>query len=145
MEMGQSTPIKRKPGVLVVEDERLIGAMVAQALSEWGFSVHSVDNAGDALDWLASGAAVDLLFTDINLPGGMDGATLAQRAREIHPDLPVLYASGQVSVENLRRVPNSTFVAKPYSPTHICTIIARMTALRRPPVLVPLVPAFSAG
>ena len=72
--------------ILLVEDEFLIAEWVAESLSEQGFAVKTVTNAGDALRYLAS-APVDVLFTDINLPGGMDGAALARRARELLPDL----------------------------------------------------------
>jgi CheY-like chemotaxis protein len=129
--MGQSTPIKRRASVLLVEDEWIINDMVSQALTDWGFAVHAVSNAEDALDWIKSGSAVDLLFTDINLPGSMDGATLAMRARELRPDLPVVYASGGVNAGSVRQVPGSTFVQKPYSPSDICAVIARLTARRR--------------
>jgi DNA-binding NtrC family response regulator len=130
--MGQSTPIKRRASVLLVEDEWLISHMVAQALTDWGFSVHSVSNAEDALDWINSGSAVDLLFTD-NLPGSMDGTALAMRVRELRPDLPVVYASGAMNADSLRQVPGATFVPKPYSPSDICAVIARLTAPRRDP------------
>ena len=129
--MGQSTPIKRRASVLLVEDEWIINDMVAQALMDWGFLVHAVSNAEDALEWIKSGSAVDLLFTDVNLPGSMDGATLAMRARELRPDLPVVYASGGVNAGSVRQVPGSTFVPKPYSPSDICAVIARLTAPRR--------------
>jgi len=131
--MGQSTPIKRRASVLLVEDEWLISDMVAQALADWGFLVHAVSNAEDALEWIKSGSVVDLLFTDINLPGSMDGGTLAMRARELRPDLPVVYASGGMNAGSLRQVPGSTFVPKPYSPSDICAVIARLTAPRREP------------
>jgi len=64
--------------VLLVEDEFLISAWVAESLAEQGFAVHAVSNATDALQHLAS-EPVDVLFTDINLPGGLDGAALARR------------------------------------------------------------------
>src|ERR1700689_4234384 len=80
--------------VLVVEDEFLISEWVSQSLSEQGFAVQTVSNAADALECLAS-AQVDVLFTDINLPGGMDGTALAWRARELNPHLPVVYASAR--------------------------------------------------
>src|ERR1700676_818947 len=83
--------------VLVVEDEILLGEWVSEALSELGFVVQTVSNAADALHCLAS-APVDVLFTDINLPGGMDGAALARRAREMRPHLPVVYASGRATL-----------------------------------------------
>ena len=66
--------------VLLVEDEILVNEWVTQSLSEQGFDVQSVTNAADALGHLASDQ-VDVLFTDINLPGKMDGAALARRAR----------------------------------------------------------------
>src|SRR5579872_2369799 len=87
---GEAQPIH----VLLVEDEFLICEMVAEALSEQGFCVHTADNGIEALRQLAAGP-VDVLFTDINLPGGMDGTALARRARELIPDLPVVYASGR--------------------------------------------------
>ena len=131
--MGQSTPIKRRASVLLVEDEWLISHMVAQALTDWGFLVHPVSNAEDALDWINSGSAIDLLFTDINLPGSMDGTALAMRARELRPDLPVVYASGAMNAGSFRQVPGATFIPKPYSPSDICAVIARLTAPRRDP------------
>ena len=80
-----------------MEDEFLICDMMAEALAEHGFEVHAVANAEDALRHLTCGAPCDVLFTDINLPGGIDGATLARLARELRPNLPVVYASGAVS------------------------------------------------
>ncbi len=68
--------------VLLVEDEYLISEWVAQSLSEQGFAVQTATNAADALGHLTSDQ-VDVLFTDINLPGDMDGAALrAPRARD---------------------------------------------------------------
>jgi CheY-like chemotaxis protein len=117
--VNQAQPIR----LLLVEDEFLISEMVAEDLSEQGFSVWAVSNARDALAHLAS-AAVDILFTDVNLPGGMDGMALARRAREMIPDLPVVYASGHVSVFGLDAcVPGSIFIAKPYLPSIVGRIL----------------------
>jgi DNA-binding response OmpR family regulator len=103
--------------VLFVEDEFLISEWVAQSLSEQGFRVLAVSNAAEALRALRSDA-VDVLFTDINLPGDMDGAALARRAREMQPQLPVVYASARSNALNpVDRVPGSSFVAKPYEPS----------------------------
>jgi CheY-like chemotaxis protein len=100
--------------VLLVEDEVLISEWVSQSLSEQGFDVQSVTNAADALHHLAS-VPVDVLFTDINLPGGMDGAALARRAREMQPNLPVVYASARATLlKQDARVPGSIVVPKPY-------------------------------
>src|SRR5271170_20570 len=65
--------------VLLVEDEFLIGELVADYLAEQGFAVRYVANGVDALRHLAA-EPVDVLFTDIDLPGGIDGTTLARSA-----------------------------------------------------------------
>ena len=110
--------------VLLVEDEILISEWVAESLAEQGFSVCAVASAADALQHLKS-EPVDVLFTDVNLPGGMDGALLARRARELVPGLPVIYASGRPdTLDATTRVPGSTFIAKPYSPSRLAPLIA---------------------
>jgi CheY-like chemotaxis protein len=110
--------------VLLVEDEYLISEWVAESLSEQGFAVHAAANAADALRYLAT-APVDVLFTDINLRGAMDGAMLARRARELLPHLPVVYASGRPNVlDPAVRVPGSIFVPKPYVPALVGRILA---------------------
>jgi len=117
---GTSEPIH----VLFVEDELLISEWVAQALSEQGFDVQTVTNAADALAHLAT-LPVDVLFTDINLPGGMDGAALAWRAREMQPQLPVVYASARATLlKQDARVPGSIVVPKPYEPALVGRLLA---------------------
>ena len=110
--------------VLLVEDEYLISEWVTESLAEQGFAVCTATNGMDALKCLAS-RPVDILFTDINLAGGMDGTVLARRARELLPDLPVVYASGRVNIlDPQARVPGSTFVPKPYVPSLIGRVLA---------------------
>jgi len=101
--------------VLLVEDEALISLMVSEALSQGGFDVHEVSTADEALRYIGGGGPVDVLFTDINLPGGMTGAELAQKARALRPELPVVYASGRYCGDDLDGlVPRSAFVPKPF-------------------------------
>jgi CheY-like chemotaxis protein len=117
--------------VLVVEDEVLISDMISHALLEHGFHVHAVANAGDALRYLRSGLPADVLFTDINLPGEIDGTILAQRARDMRPDLPIVFASGRWNLlEKLRAVPRAACLPKPYSPERACSVVERMVATR---------------
>ena len=114
--------------VLVVEDEVFISNLVADVLSASGFLVHEVTTADEALKYIDSGAAIDVLFTDINLPGGMNGAELATRAREIRPEMPIVYASGRYKLSEIAPlVPRSLFMAKPYDPNDVCTILTRLT------------------
>jgi CheY-like chemotaxis protein len=125
----EATARKAEPiRVLFVEDEILVSEWVVESLSEQGFAVQAVTNAVDALAHLASDP-VDVLFTDINLPGGMDGAALARRARELRPQLPVFYASARATMlAPDARVPGAIIVPKPYEPTLVGRL---MTTLLR--------------
>jgi DNA-binding NtrC family response regulator len=116
---------RKKIRVLLVEDEFLIAEWVAECLSEQGFVVRTVSNARDALRQLAA-APVDVLFTDINLLDGMDGVALARCARELLPDLPVIYASARVgTLAPGASVPGAAFLCKPYEPEAAGRLIAR--------------------
>ena len=118
----------RRTSVLLVEDELMISEMVADVLAENGFDVHTEVNGEAALNYLDSGPEVDLLFTDINLQGRMDGATLAKAVRERRPDLPVVYCSGRHSSSAISPlVTRSVFVKKPYDLQDVCTLLSRMT------------------
>jgi CheY-like chemotaxis protein len=117
---------QKRTKVLVVEDEFLLSVMISDALSDYGFEVRAVSNAEDALRELASGET-DVLFTDINLPG-MDGTALARQARQLRPDLPVVYASAMwPRVDEARAVPGAIFFAKPYDPSEVCSTIERLS------------------
>jgi DNA-binding NtrC family response regulator len=127
--MGQARPMTKATRVLLVEDEVLISDMVADVLEEQGFEVHVVSNAADALRHIESGAAIDVLFTDVHLPGGMDGSVLATRVRELRPDLPIVYASGRWNpglASNL--VSRSIFLPKPYDPRDAGTLMMRLVS-----------------
>jgi CheY-like chemotaxis protein len=116
--------------VLLVEDEVLISHLVAESLSERGFTVHEVTTADAALRYIGSGAELDVLFTDINLPGRINGAELAERARALRPDLPIVYASGRYSAAEIGALtPRSVFVAKPYDLADVGTLLIRLTEL----------------
>ena len=120
---------ERRKNVLVVEDEMLIGEMDRTVLADEGFDVHVSADAGDALRYLKSGKKVDVLFTDIDLPGEMDGGMLAHRAREMRPELPVVYASGkEFGARHTARVPGSIFLEKPYDPHQASMLLAQMSA-----------------
>jgi CheY-like chemotaxis protein len=131
-----AVPVEKRAYVLLVEDEPAINAMVCEAFEEQGFEVAAVENAGDALRRLMTGLPIDILFTDLDLPGGMDGAALARRARELRPGLPVIYTSGRSSqIERLAPVEGSMFVPKPYDPFRIgCLLDYLLTVTRVPPL-----------
>ncbi len=132
-----TSPVVKWTCVLLVEDEPMISEIVCEAFEEQGFAVEAVDNAADALRRLATGSPVDVLFTDVNLPGGMDGAALARRARELRPDLPVLYTSGRRSqFGRLQPVEGSMFVPKPYDPFKIGRLLDYLVKTTRASVML---------
>ena len=108
--------------VLVVEDEPLILDMISQELTEQGFAVLEAETGEAALSIIESGQTVDVLFTDILLPGELDGWRLAATVREAKPELPVIYATGY-AVERGAAVPGSVLLKKPYRPSAITETI----------------------
>jgi two-component system, response regulator PdtaR len=120
--------------VLLVEDEILISNLVADVLSASGFVVHEVTTADEALRYIDSDADIDILFTDVNLPGGMSGAELATRARALRPEMPIVYASGRYKLSEIAPlVPRSLFMAKPYDPNDVCALLTRLTGAQPSP------------
>lgn len=117
--------------VLVVEDEALIGEMIADALVDRGFDVHLVCTAHDALRYMVSGGPVDVLFTDINIAGEIDGTVLARHVRNLRPDLPIVFASARPNLfDELRRFPRAACLPKPYGPAQVCAIVEGLFATK---------------
>ena len=111
--------------VLLVEDEPLLGELMTEALTDKGFAVVASTDAGGALRHLVSGADCDILFTDIDLGEGMDGATLAQLVHEMRPGLPIVYTSGRRSLHEFVTVPGAAFLPKPYSLSDVDRTLAQ--------------------
>lgn len=119
----------RKANILMVEDEPMITEMISQILGEHGFNVHAVADGESALRYLEDGPEVDVLFTDINLEGQMDGAVLAKQVRERRPELPIVYCSGRYSQSAITPLMSrSLFLKKPYDPSDLCTLLERLTS-----------------
>jgi len=111
--------------VLVVEDEFLVRMVAVEALTVAGFEVLE---AGDGHEAVAhcSEKNLDLLFTDIQLPGGIDGWEIAKRCRCSQPMLPVVYATAFARDET-RAVPGSVLFRKPYTPHQLIGIVQTLT------------------
>ena len=107
-----------RASVLVVEDEPLILDIVADELSDAGFHVLQATTGEEAVAILEGTQAVDLLLTDIRLPGALDGWCVAERARQRFSALPVIYVTGY-SGEPVRQVPDSVLIMKPYRPSAV--------------------------
>lgn len=98
--------------ILVAEDDPFVRETVVPELEHSGYAVVETENGEAALAFLQAGHRVDLLFTDIRMPG-VDGWDLADEARALRPGLPVIYATGY-SEKDGRHVPGSIMLTKPY-------------------------------
>lgn len=107
---------QRRPCVLVVEDEFLVRIMIVEELTQAGFDVLEAGSSEDALALLPTSGPIDLLFTDIRLPG-INGWELAQRIRGQFAEVPVIYASGYS--DQADPLPHSKFLHKPYRPSQV--------------------------
>ena len=119
--------------VLMVEDEPILRELAADALAECGFSVVAVASGEEALQHLALGRLADVMFTDVHLAGDMDGSMLARLARQLRPQLPIAYTSGNALPEQIQPVAGSMFVPKPYNPAAIVRVLRSLLELQRAP------------
>lgn len=101
--------------VLFVEDQPMVRFTTTAQLTDAGFSVIATASGEEALELLNSDRRIDVLLTDLRLPGPVDGWDIAERARQLRPDLPVIYASAY-SYVTPRQVPGSLMLDKPYPP-----------------------------
>lgn len=104
--------------ILVVEDDTLVLDYVRSQLRELGYQVSTANNGQQALKQLQADQSVDLLFTDVVMPGGMSGRELADEARSMRPDLKVLFTSGYTEnaiVHHGRLDVGVMLLSKPYN------------------------------
>jgi CheY-like chemotaxis protein len=101
------------PAVLLVEDEPLIRALLAETLRGAGYVVIEAADADEAWSYLTSaGGGVDLLFSDVTMPGSMNGVELVRRAKTAFPDIAAIITSGNPGPENIAAL--GIFLPKPY-------------------------------
>lgn len=104
---------QRKPAILVVEDEALLLYSIAEELREDGFEVFEAINAGEALAALEAHPDIQLLFTDVDMPGSMDGLMLAAAVRHRWPPIKIIVTSGKGRPRQ-EQLPDGVFLSKPY-------------------------------
>ena len=101
------------PRILVVEDEFLIRMVVADHLRDARFSVVEAFNGDEAIAMLKSGAGIDLVFTDVRMPGSADGLDVLRFVKEHRPELPVMMTSGHLEPKLAYAGGASRFMPKP--------------------------------
>jgi DNA-binding response OmpR family regulator len=114
--------------LFLVEDDALLREFLEASLTEAGFEVVEVSCGTKALaHFEADAARFRAVITDIRLGAGPDGWAVARRARELVPNMPVVYMSGDSSHEwSSKGVPNSLMVAKPFAPAQIITAVSTL-------------------
>ncbi len=125
--------------ILVVEDDRMVREYVIAQLEGLGYRVEAAANAADALALIDDGADVDLLFTDMIMPGSMNGQQLAEAARRRRPALRLLFTSGYTehAIVRLGRLdPDVPLLAKPYRRRDLARMVRVALAAPVAPALV---------
>jgi DNA-binding NtrC family response regulator len=117
-----------RPAVLLVEDEFLIRVHAAEVIREAGFEVIEAINADEAIVILETRRDIRVLFTDIQMPGSMDGLKLAHAVRHRWPPVHIIATSGHQTVKEGDLPAGSLFFAKPYSPDRIVHTVHALTA-----------------
>jgi DNA-binding NtrC family response regulator len=120
--------LSSRPAVLVVEDEFWVMQDVAETLREHGFEDICAATGEEALPILEKRPDIQVVFTDINMPGRIDGIALAKAVAERWPDKRVIITSGRYQPAE---IPDKwPFISKPYDPRAVASRIARMLGLR---------------
>jgi CheY-like chemotaxis protein len=119
--------VPERPTVLLVEDEVLIRLMIADELRGQGIHVVEASNADEALTILESVLPVDLLFTDIRMPGRIDGLGLARLVRERYPEIKRIISSSH-QPEGYTRDTADAFIFKPYDLSAVVDQVEKLLA-----------------
>jgi CheY-like chemotaxis protein len=114
--------------VLVVDDEAMLRFLATDVLEENGFQVLEAEDARAALKVLANHPDVRVLFTDVNMPGALDGLDLAREAHARWPDIKLVITSGRPRPADKDIPDDGRFVAKPYSPDSLVGEIRKALA-----------------
>lgn len=116
------------PAILVVEDEPLLRMMAADLIEEAGFIALEAANADEAIEILESRNDIRIVFSDIDMPGSMDGLLLAAAIRDRWPPIAVILTSGHVHVSEVALPNGGLFFSKPYDHQKLVTTFQTLAA-----------------
>jgi two-component system, response regulator PdtaR len=127
MLLASSRPMRHEQtAVLVVEDDFLIRMNAVDIFERAGLTVYEASNADEAIRVLESREDIRLVFTDINMPGSMDGLGLAHRVSEAWPSIALIVTSGRINLRTASLPPQGVFIAKPYRADQILREMRQM-------------------
>src|SRR6267154_6342575 len=118
--MGLSA--SKRPVVLVVEDEFLLRIDAVDMIAAAGFEVVQAGNADEAIEILESRRDITVVFTDIQMPGSMDGLKLARAVRGRCPPIKIIATSGHLHVAETDLPEGGRFLRKPYGPSELACV-----------------------
>ncbi len=118
--------------VLIVEDDTLVQLELADWLAELGLTVLTADNADEAIAVLDANPQIDLLLTDIQMPGSMDGIRLAHHVAQRWPPVKIIVTSGCFGTQLSELPHDSLFLPKPVQRGHLWKALLDKTAYGRP-------------
>lgn len=119
---------KERPVILVVEDEFLIRMEAMNTIRDAGFDVVEANNADEAILILESRLDITVVFTDVQMPGSMDGLKLAAAIRGRWPPIKIVATSGLLDIRKEDLPLGSRFLPKPYSATQIVGTLRELTS-----------------
>jgi CheY-like chemotaxis protein len=119
----------KRPVVLIVEDEFLLRMHAVDMIQAAGFEVVEAANADQAIDILETRPDITVVFTDIQIPGSMDGLKLAQAIRGRWPPIKIVATSGRVNVAEADLPEGGRFLPKPYSPQQIAGVLRELIGM----------------
>lgn len=114
--------------VLVVEDEALLRMDIVMSLESQGFTVHEASNADEAIEILDSHPDIAVMFTDIDMPGSMDGLKLAIAVRDRWPPIKIIVTSGHSNLSDDLLPVEGRFFSKPYDHARVASTMLEMVA-----------------
>jgi CheY-like chemotaxis protein len=116
----------KRPVVLIVEDEFLLRMDAVDMIASAGFDVVEAANADEAIEILESRPDITVVFTDIQMPGSMDGLKLARAVRGRWPPIKIIATSGHVHVKEIDLPDGGRFLPKPYSPSQVTGVLREL-------------------
>lgn len=115
------------PLVLIVEDDFLVRMDTAETIKRAGYRVLQAENADEAIGLLETHLDIAVLFTDIEMPGSMDGLRLAYAVHDRWPPVKIIATSAHHEFREADLPQGGRFFPKPYSPTHIADLLREFT------------------
>ncbi len=116
----------QRPVVLIVEDEFLLRMDAIDMIAAAGFDVLEAANADEAIEILEARRDVAVVFTDIQMPGSMDGLKLANAVRKRWPRIVLILASGRITPQASELPAETAFIPKPYREAQLLAALARV-------------------